>query len=99
MISLVIELRDGFMDDAVLIQVNGVERYNEKGVQTDFSVTRADSFQVQVSEGPVTVDVDVPSRRLTKSIRYDISKDKFLGLSLGDTEIEHEFSDEDFLKF
>lgn len=99
MASLVIDLQDGFSDDTVMIQVAGQEIFHKEGVNTDYSLGRADSVEVQVPEGSVDVEVTVPSRDLLESIVLEVSTTVYLGISILDDRIDHQISDEMFLYF
>ena len=59
MITLQIRLRDGFLDDEVLVRVNGKEVYRKSNVQTDLTISYADAVAVEVDTSPATVEVEV----------------------------------------
>ena len=99
MASLVMDLQDGFSDDTVMIRVAGQEIFHKEGVNTDYSLGRADSVEVQVPEGSVDVEVTVPSRDLLESIVLEVSTTVYLGISILDDRIDIQISDEMFLYF
>jgi hypothetical protein len=99
MASLVIDLQDGFSDDTVVIRVDGRETFHKQSVSTDYSLGRADSVEIQVSEGRVKVEVAVPSRRLSDAILLDVSTTVYLGVSIPDGEVGFRISNEMFLYF
>jgi hypothetical protein len=99
MTVIVIDLQDGFADDEVLIQAEGQEIFNEKGVNTDYSIGLAASVKFEVSEKNLIVEVTVPSRRISNSIKVDVSSTSYLGVSILDNEINYQFSDEEFIYF
>ena len=98
---IVIDLQDGFADDEVLILAEGQEIFNKKGVNTDYSIGLAESVQFEVSEKTIAVDVtvDVPSRRLSGSIKIGGYSISYLGVSILDDEIDFHTSDEGFIYF
>jgi len=54
-----VALLDGFQDDDVTIAVGGRVDYRKSGVTTDLTISHADSFELDVDEPQVTVDVEV----------------------------------------
>jgi hypothetical protein len=99
MVSLVIDLQDGFSDDTVVIRVDGQEVFHKEGVNTDYSLGRADSVEIPVPEGCVNVEVTVPSRHLSGTIVLEVSATVYLGVSILDDRIDYRISDEMFLYF
>ena len=99
MASLVIDLQDGFSNDTVVVQVNGQEIFHKEGVNTDYSIGRADSVEIQVPEDSVRVEVAVPSRHLSDIVVLKVLTTVYLGISILDDKIEHRISDEMFLYF
>jgi hypothetical protein len=99
MTVIVIDLQDGFADDEVLILADGQEIFNKKGVDTDYSIGLAASVKFEVSEKQVTVEIIIPSRRLSDNIKIDGSSAPYLGVSILDNKINHQFSDEEFIYF
>jgi hypothetical protein len=99
MASLVIDFQDGFSDDTVVVQVDGQVIFHKKGVNTDYSLGRADSVEIQVHEGSVNVDVTVPSRHLSDTVALEVSTKIYLGVSIIDDRISFRVSDELFLYF
>ena len=99
MVTLAIDLQDGFSDDTVVIRVDGQEIFHKEGVNTDYSLGRADSVEIQVPEGSVNVEVTVPSRHLSDTIVLEVSTTVYLGVSILDDRIDYRISDEMFLYF
>jgi hypothetical protein len=96
MVPLVVNLQDGFADDLVLIRVNGLEVFRKEGVRTKLLLGYADSFEIQVPEGPVSVEVILLSRNLSETILLQVTKAVYLGLSIHDGRIDHRISNEPF---
>jgi|GEM_PF-527541 len=82
MTVLHIALQDGFIDDEVIIQVNGEEVFHQSGVKTRFQIGFATSFEVEVQQGKVTVEVMIPSKNQSKSTVLDVFIPTYLGVSL-----------------
>ena len=99
MTSLVIDLQAGYSEDEVSIQIDGEEKYHNKAVNTDYSIGLADSVELDVIVGTVTVKISVPSRKLSESIKLDVSKPVFLGVSISGNRVETQISDEMFVYF
>lgn len=99
MASLVIDLQDGFSDDTVVVQVDGQEKYDKQGVNTDYALGLADSVEIQVPEGSVNVQITVPSRQLSGTIVLEVSTTVYLGVCILDDRIDYRISDEMFQYF
>jgi hypothetical protein len=70
MATLAIELQDGFRDDAVVIRAGGHEERLD-GVTTNLTISRAGAVELEVDDGPVDVEVEVPNRGLSVETRVD----------------------------
>ncbi len=99
MISLLIDLQDGFSDDIVVIKVDNQEIFHKKGVNTDYSLGRADSVETEVCKGSVDVAVTVPSKSLSDTVVLDVAAKVYLGLSIIDGRIVFRISYEIFTYF
>ena len=99
MISLVIDLQDGFSDDIVVIKVDNQEIFHKKGVNTDYTLGRADSVETKVSKGSVNVAVNVPSKSLSDTVVLEVVNKVYLGVSIIDDRIVFRISDEIFTYF
>ncbi len=95
--TLGIDLQDGFANDSVVVRVGDREVYRRDGVTTNLSISRADGVQVPVSDGPVAVQVDVPSRRLSFHDTLTISGDLHVGVSIEGGRLDVKTSDRPFL--
>ncbi len=93
--SLKVVLEEGFKDDTVVVRVNDEERFRQDNVNTLLLLNMADEFELEVPEGPVQVEVYVPSRRLSDVITFDVSKPVYLYLSIAEGRILHDRSDKE----
>jgi len=96
--SLRIDLREGFLDDTVVVRINN-EEYHKSHVRTRPQLGYANSLDVEVRESMVDVEVVLPSRGLSKSIPvvFDKSDTVYLGLSVtAEGEISERVSHEPF---
>jgi len=82
MALLSVALQDGFIDDLVVIQINDQEVFRKPSVKTRFQIGLADSFEVNVQEGSVKVEVLLPAKQLSESIVLPVTNLVYLGVSL-----------------
>ena len=80
--KLGIHLQHGFNDDEVVVTINGEERLRRQGVRTKRMLGVAEHTKVDVDEGPLSIDVSVPSRNLEQHVDLHCAADLFLGLSI-----------------
>jgi hypothetical protein len=91
-----IALQEGFEDEAVVIRVNGKEVFNKQGVRTKLQIGRADAVDVEVEDGTATVEILLPTKDLTETVRIRVPQEPFLGVSLVAGEIVHRVSSTPF---
>ena len=91
-----VALQEGFEDEAVVIRVNGKEVFNKQGVRTKLQIGRADAIDVDVEDGPATVEILLPTKTLTKTVQTRVPQEPFLGVSLVAGEITHRVSSTPF---
>jgi hypothetical protein len=89
MSRLRIDLQEGFADDEVEIRINGREALHKQGVTTKRMLGLATSVEIEVPEDrPVTVQVEVPTKHLSKSILLSVADSPHLGISILNGEIK-----------
>lgn len=54
-----IRLGEGFQNDTVTVRVNGEQVYHRAGVSTDWTISRADSVDMQTDAESVALEVSV----------------------------------------
>lgn len=96
MALLHIDLQEGFEDETVVIKVAGKEAFSKTNVRTKLQIGLADSFETTIQEGPVTVEIELPSKNLSQSIEVQGSNTVYLGVSVNAGKIEHRISTEQF---
>ena len=96
MALLHIDLQEGFEDETVVIKVAGKEAFRKTNVRTKLQIGLADSFETTIEDGPVTVEIELPSKHLSKSIEVQGSNAVYLGVSVIEGKIEHRISREQF---
>lgn len=94
--TLRIALQDGFEDDTVVIKVNGDEAFKQENIKTKRQIGKAASFELEVEEGPTSVEVSLPLKNLSETIALKVSGEVYLGISLVRDRIEHRISSEPF---
>ena len=96
MAALRIALQDGFEGDAIVIKVNGKEVFKQENIKTKRQIGKAASFEVEVAEGSVNVEVSLPLRNLSETIAVKVFAETHLGVSIVENQIEHKVSAEPF---
>ena len=99
MASLTIDFQDGFAGDPVVARVDGREVYRARDVTTDYAIGRADSVTVEVDEGAVDIEVELPAKGLSKVLTLEMPATVYVGVSTLDDEIAYRLSEEAFLYF
>jgi UTP:GlnB (protein PII) uridylyltransferase len=97
MATLIIDLQDGFSADTIIIHVNGDSVYHKQNIETDLRISRADSTQTQVHAGSVNLDINVPTKRLSKAVTLQVATTLYVGISIRGDTLEVRSSDKPFL--
>jgi hypothetical protein len=96
MVTLVIDLQDGFSADTVIIHVNREEIYHKRDVTTNPAISYADSVQTQVPAGRVSIDISVPSKHLSKTVTLQVATTLYIGISILGGTLEVQSSNDQF---
>ena len=91
---LQIALEDGFDNDTVSIRIDGDEVFRKTAVTTRTQISLADSFEAEVGEGPVQLEVEVPSRGVRETITVDPRDRPFVAISLREGRITARFPEQ-----
>jgi hypothetical protein len=92
-----IALQDGFLNDEVIIQINGEEAFHQSQVKTRFQIGLATSFETNELDGSVNVEVILPQKNLAQSTVIEIFDPVYLAISVSeDNEIGFHVSNERF---
>lgn len=97
MATLVLDLQDGFADDTVTIHIDGKEKYHKVSVSTDYALGLADSVKIQVPSGSAQIQITVLSRHISELVELMVSETVYIGVSILEDRIHHQFSDERFI--
>lgn len=94
--QLTIALEEGFEGTHVVLHVNGVRQLDDANVTTRPQIGLARTMTVDVSDGPVQVDIELPERALARRIELEAGTGSHLGLSISDGNLTHRISEEPF---
>ena len=89
MSKLRVDLQDGFTGDAVEVRVNGLDALHEVAVTTKRMLGLATSSEIEVPEGTVSIEIKVPTKRISKTITLRPSESPYLGFSIRNGEIKY----------
>jgi hypothetical protein len=96
MSKLFVDFQEGFAHDEVQVRVNGQERLKKADVTTNRLLGIASSEEIEVPDGRITVDIQIPTKNLSKTISLEISGSEYLGVSIENGKIEHIASQKPF---
>ena len=82
MARLGIHLQDGFTGDEVVVKVNGEERLHRQEVRTRRVLGLAEHVELDVADGPLTIEVSLPARGLTRHLELTAEGEVYIGISL-----------------
>lgn len=80
-------LEDGFQNDTVVIRAHGRELFHRDDVTTRTQLSHAGDADVDVPEGVVTLEVEVPTRGVSDRVEVDAGATPIVALSLRDGRI------------
>lgn len=89
--TLHLVLEDGFEGDTVVIRADGRELFREDDVTTRTQISHAGDAQVEVPEGLVTLEVEVPTQGVSDRVEVDAAATPVVGLSLREGRITPAF--------
>src|SRR5947208_12304875 len=88
-----VDLQEGFTGDEVIFRVNGREVKRYPAVRTKRTLGLAESVALDVPDGPVTLEVAVPTKGVTGAVDLRHSQ---VGVSVGDSGLQFIQSDQEF---
>jgi hypothetical protein len=91
-----IAFQEGFTGEAVEVRINGNEAYRKEQMKTRFQLGYAGSFEVNVEEGSVRVEVLLPAQNLSETFEVQVSEPTYVGVSLEQNQIVHRVSTQPF---
>lgn len=84
-------LEDGFEDDTVVVRAAGRELLRWDDVTTRTQLSHAGDAEVEVPEGRVTLEVEVPTKGVSDRVEIDAAATPVVGLSLREGRIAPAF--------
>lgn len=84
---LKLDLQDGFEGDLVIVKVNGSEVLRNENVNTSLTLGYAYSFEMDIPEGKINIEVSLPQKNISGKISIEISGPVFMGISVQDDRI------------
>lgn len=88
MSKLRVDFQEGFAADEVDIKVNGRDSFHKEGVTTRRMIGLATSSEVEVPDGPLKVEIEVPTKNLSKKILLNSPDSAHLGVSIQGGELK-----------
>lgn len=82
MISLAIDLQEGFDGTLVAVSLDGREVFRKEEVRTRYQVGLADRFELDVAPGDHRLRVSLPGRDLEAEVTFDAGETPYLGVSV-----------------
>lgn len=76
-----IDLQEGFRGDKVVVRVNGKEVL-QRAVKTRVQTGLAAIEQLDVAPGDITVEVELPERRISGTFHLQGGRDTYVGVSV-----------------
>ena len=92
-----IALQEGFAGEPVVLRCQQREVFNQPDVKTRTQIGLATTFEEELPTGPVSLEVNLPKRNLTKTVSLTLSQATYVGVSVSEEgRIVHTVSSEPF---
>jgi len=91
-----IAFQEGFTGETVAVRINGNEAYRKEQMKTRFQLGYAGSFEVNVEEGSVRVEVLLSAQNLSETFEVQVSAPTYVAVSLAQNKIVHHVSAQPF---
>jgi hypothetical protein len=76
------DFQDGFINDTIILKVNGKEVFSKQNITTDLRISFAESFTTEIVNGQVKLDVLIPTKNLSLSRNILIDSEKYFGICI-----------------
>jgi hypothetical protein len=93
---LTIDLQEGFVQDHVVIEVDGREIFNDKAVKSRMQIGYAAQAQIDVGTGPHMLRVSMPAARMSREAKVDTTKISHAGVTRDGQDLRIRLSSEPF---
>lgn len=91
-----VALQDGFIDDHVVVRLDGDEVFASESVNTRFQIGLADELELEVAGEASQLEFAMPDRGIVEAVRLGAGKECWVGASLIDDGLEVVVSDRPF---
>ena len=91
-----IAFQEGFEGDTVVVRIAGREVFRKDNVKTSAQVRYATSFDTNSYEGPVSIDIVLPSKNLSETVQLQLMVATFVGVSIQEGKITYRISTQPF---
>ena len=71
------DFQEGFVNDIIILKINGNEVLKKDNVTTDLSISLAESFSIELLNGQLKLDIVIPSKNLSLSQTIIIDSEKY----------------------
>lgn len=87
MVTISIDLQEGFEDDTLVLYVNNQEMYRKEAVTTRLILGIADSIQFEIPQGQMILEVVLPKRKLSWKQELSASEPVFIGIAIRESRL------------
>ena len=96
MAQLQVALQEGFEGETVVIRVAGREVFRKDNVTTKLQIGFAESFEMNVEEGSVNLEIALPAKALSKAIDLQAKNTIYVGVSIIAGQVAYRISQDPF---
>lgn len=82
------DFQDGFINDTIILKVNGNEEFSKQNITTDHRISLAESVTTEILNGQVKIEVIIPTKNLSLSKTVQINSEKYFGISIINNDTE-----------
>ena len=82
-----VDLRDGFKQDDVVLYLDNREVARRSGVTTNLTISHATSLEVEATQSPAMLRIDVPKQNISSSTVVDPMEMPFVAIFLRDGQV------------
>jgi hypothetical protein len=87
MVTLNIDLQDGFEDDTVILEINNKKVFEEEHITTGLrDAVAKQNIRIPISSGEVQVKVNITTKNLVDNYKFISDSGTYLGIRIVETE-------------
>jgi hypothetical protein len=91
-----VALQDGFIDEHVVVRLDGDEVFASESVRTRFQIGLAEEFELDVVSTAAELEFSMPARGVAKTVQIDGGEERWVGASVAGDGLEVVVSDRPF---